>query len=89
MAIYEVRAWCVVPHYTAFDVEAASIDEALEKARIRAHDEYGSPVLTANAIGTSSQFTPKATRPKPSPIWHRRCSRGTQRLNCYVNCGAA
>jgi hypothetical protein len=43
MTTYEVTAWCSVPHYTTFEVEATSIDEALEKAKIQARDEVGEP----------------------------------------------
>lgn len=43
MTTYEVTAWCIVPHYTTFDVEAGNIGEALEKARLQAKDEYGEP----------------------------------------------
>jgi len=40
---YKVTAWCTVPHYTVFDVEAESIAEALAKARSQSEDEYGEP----------------------------------------------
>jgi hypothetical protein len=43
MTTYEVTAWCSVPHYTTFDVDAGSVEEALEKAKIQAKDEYGEP----------------------------------------------
>ena len=45
MTIYSVTAWCVVPHYTVFEVDAASNEEALAKARIRARDAYGEPCI--------------------------------------------
>ena len=41
MTIYQVTAWCIVPHYTVFDVEASTIDDALAKARIQVRDQYG------------------------------------------------
>jgi hypothetical protein len=43
MTTYQVTAWCTVPHYATFDVDAASIDEALEKAKAQSKDEYGEP----------------------------------------------
>jgi hypothetical protein len=43
MTTYEVTAWCSVPYFTIFDVEAGSIGEALEKAKVQAKDEYGEP----------------------------------------------
>jgi len=43
MTTYQVTAWCVVPHYTTFDVDAGSVEEALEKARGQSKDEYGEP----------------------------------------------
>jgi hypothetical protein len=43
MTTYEVTAWCIVPHYTTFDVDAVGIGEALEKAKLQAKDEYGEP----------------------------------------------
>jgi len=43
MTTYQVTAWCVVPHYTTFDVHAGNIAEALEKARNQAQEEYGEP----------------------------------------------
>jgi hypothetical protein len=43
MTTYNVTAWCDVPHYTTFDVEADSIDEALEKGKLQARDESGEP----------------------------------------------
>jgi hypothetical protein len=43
MTTYNVTAWCDVPHYTTFDVEADSIDEALEKGKLQACEEDGEP----------------------------------------------
>ena len=43
MTTYEVTAWCSVPYYTTFDLDAGSIGEALDKARRRVRDEYGEP----------------------------------------------
>lgn len=43
MTIYHVTAWCTLPHYTTFEVDAGSIDEALEKAKEQASDEYPEP----------------------------------------------
>jgi hypothetical protein len=43
MTAYQVTAWCAVPHYTVFDVEAENMTEALEKARTQAQGEYGEP----------------------------------------------
>jgi hypothetical protein len=43
MTTYQVTAWCSVPHYTTFDVDAGSIGEALEKAKLQVKDEYGEP----------------------------------------------
>ena len=43
MTTYQVTAWCSVPHYTTFDVDAGNLGEALEKARAQAKDEYGEP----------------------------------------------
>ncbi len=43
MTTYQVIAWCSVPHRTTFDVEAGSVEEALEKAREKAKDTYGEP----------------------------------------------
>ena len=43
MTTYEVTAWCSFPHYTTFELEAVSLAEALEKAKIQARDEGGEP----------------------------------------------
>jgi hypothetical protein len=43
MTTYQVTAWCVVPYYTTFELEANSIADALEKAKLQALDEYGEP----------------------------------------------
>lgn len=43
MTIYDVTAWCVVPHYTTFEIEASTVNEALEKAKSQARDECGEP----------------------------------------------
>ena len=39
MTKYEVTAWCGVPHYTTFEVEARSFAGALRKARQQAPEE--------------------------------------------------
>jgi hypothetical protein len=43
MTTYGVTAWCNVPYYATFELEASSLNEALEKAKIQARDEYGEP----------------------------------------------
>ncbi len=43
MTTYEVTAWCSFPYYTTFEIDAENINEALEKAKHRARDEYGEP----------------------------------------------
>jgi len=43
MTTYNVTAWCTVAYYTTFDVDAATIEEALEKARLQARHECGEP----------------------------------------------
>jgi hypothetical protein len=43
MTTYEVTAWCSVPYYTTFEIEADSVEEALRKAKRQARDEYGEP----------------------------------------------
>lgn len=43
MTTYEVTAWCVVPYYTTFELDASSIADALEKAKVQARDECGEP----------------------------------------------
>jgi hypothetical protein len=43
MTIYNVTAWCVVPYYTTFEVEARNVREALKNAKLQAHDEHGDP----------------------------------------------
>jgi len=43
MTTYEVTAWCGVPYYTIFELDAATIEEALEKAKLQAKDESGEP----------------------------------------------
>ena len=43
MTTYNVTAWCLVPYYTTFDVDADNIDAALRKARLQARHEYGEP----------------------------------------------
>jgi hypothetical protein len=43
MPRYDVTAWCSLPHYTTFEVEAPSIEEALAKARTQAADEPAQP----------------------------------------------
>jgi hypothetical protein len=43
MTTYLVTAWCSIQHYATFDVEAGSIAEALEKAKVGSQDEYGEP----------------------------------------------
>ena len=43
MTTYEVTAWCSVPHYTTFEVDAATLGEALDKAADQAASEYPEP----------------------------------------------
>ena len=43
MPRYDVTAWCSFPHYTIFEVEAASLEEALAKAQTQVADEYPEP----------------------------------------------
>jgi hypothetical protein len=43
MTRYNVTAWCVVPYYTTFEVEARNVREALKNAKLHARDEYGDP----------------------------------------------
>jgi hypothetical protein len=43
MTNYEVTAWCSVPYYTTFDVDADNIHKALEKAKQQAREECGEP----------------------------------------------
>jgi hypothetical protein len=43
MTTYEVTAWCSVPYYTTFELDADTIHEALEKAKLQARDECGEP----------------------------------------------
>jgi hypothetical protein len=43
VTIYEVTAWCSVPYYTTFEVEAATTEDALTKARSQARNECGEP----------------------------------------------
>ena len=47
MTTYTVTAWCNVAHYTTFEVDAGSIDEALKKGRIQAREECGEPCSDA------------------------------------------
>lgn len=39
MPRYDVTAWCSVPHYTTFEIEAASALEALAKAKMQVGNE--------------------------------------------------
>ena len=43
MTTYQVTAWCSVPYYTTFDVDADNIHKALEKAKQQAREECGEP----------------------------------------------
>jgi hypothetical protein len=43
MTTYEVTAWCVVPYYTTFELDAETVNEALEKAKLQAREECGEP----------------------------------------------
>jgi hypothetical protein len=43
MTTYQVTAWCGLPHYTTFEVEARSLAEALRKAKQQAPEEYAEP----------------------------------------------
>ena len=43
MTRYDATAWCDFPHYTTFEVEADSIEEALAKAQTQVSDEYPEP----------------------------------------------
>jgi hypothetical protein len=43
MPIYDVTAWCSLPHYATFQVEARSLTEALGKARHQVPEEYAEP----------------------------------------------
>jgi hypothetical protein len=66
MTKYEVTAWCSLPHYTTFEVEADSIEEALAKARIQANDEYpeacNGPSYEWNEFELSADDDPKTLR---------------------------
>jgi hypothetical protein len=48
MTTYEVTAWCDVLHYTTFEVDAGTIAEALEKAKLQACEEDGEPCNSAD-----------------------------------------
>lgn len=43
MTLYDVTAWCDFPHYTTFEIEAASIEEALAKAKTQVSGETPEP----------------------------------------------
>src|SRR5271165_918730 len=43
MTTYNVTAWCSVPYYTTFELEADSLTEALTKAKVQVRAEYGEP----------------------------------------------
>jgi hypothetical protein len=43
MTTYDVTAWCSVPYYTTFEVDAGDADEALGKAKLQVRNEYGEP----------------------------------------------
>ena len=43
MPRYDVTAWCSLPHYTIFEVEAASVEEALARAQTQVNDECAEP----------------------------------------------
>lgn len=43
MTRYDVTAWCSVPHYATFEVEAESVQDALAKAREQVLDENAEP----------------------------------------------
>ncbi len=48
MTTYLVTAWCSIPHYTTFEVEAKSFKAALRKARKQAQDECPEPCIGAS-----------------------------------------
>ena len=41
MTTNQVTAWCSVPYYTTFEVDAPNIQKALEKAKLQAPDQFG------------------------------------------------
>ena len=43
MPRYDVTAWCSFPHYTTFEIEAASALDALAKAKMQVDNEYPEP----------------------------------------------
>jgi len=43
MTKYEVTAWCSVRYYTTFELEAGSLTEALDKAKLQSREESGEP----------------------------------------------
>lgn len=43
MTTYQISAWCAVPYYTTFELEANCIDDALEKAKRQALEACGEP----------------------------------------------
>jgi hypothetical protein len=43
MTTYNVTAWCSLPNYTTFEVEAESVEDALAKAKTQAKDECPEP----------------------------------------------
>lgn len=43
MTTYHVTAWCALPHYTTFEVQADSLEDALAKAKEQAINEHPEP----------------------------------------------
>ena len=43
MTSYQITAWCSVPYYTTFEVDAENVHQALRKARRHARQECGEP----------------------------------------------
>ena len=43
MPRYNITAWCSLPHYATFEINARSVREALARAKIQVTDEYADP----------------------------------------------
>jgi hypothetical protein len=89
MPRYDVTAWCSFPHYTTFEVEADTAQDALAKAETQVLDEYPEPCNGGEYQWDEFQIDP-ADDNEPG-IYHlqpeARLSAAAQTLLDALRCG--
>jgi hypothetical protein len=59
MTTYHVTARCTLPHYTTFEVQADTLEDALAGAKVQAADEYPEPCNGASCEWDEFEIRPE------------------------------